>query len=177
MNRLTALGVIIGVLMAIWVYVAVGVPSLHLIVWAGIVAWATFYAVGGGAVGLRKAIASNIAGNFWAAVALLLFTAIGGGHIAVLAVLFGIAVFIFCVEARFEALSFIPGAFLGAATWVGVAAAGAGSAAGALHAGDLMIPISMIVGAGLGYVSEVAAKRLATAEPAAGGGPVAAAHR
>ena len=125
MDLLVALGISIGILIAAWAYVAVGMPELGLIVWAGIIAWATFYAAGGGMDGLKKAIASNLAGNFWSAVALYVFNAMGGGNVVVLAIIFGIIAFIFCVQAKIPLLSFIPGVFLGAATWVGVDVAGA----------------------------------------------------
>jgi len=59
MDLLVALGISIGILIAAWAYVAVGMPELGLIVWAGIIAWATFYAAGGGMDGLKKAIADN----------------------------------------------------------------------------------------------------------------------
>lgn len=161
MDLIVALGISIGVLIAAWVYVAVAMPDLQLIVWAGIIAWATFYAAGGGSTGLRNSIASNLAGNFWAAVALFLFGMFGNGNVVVLAVLFGIVAFIFCVESKIPLLAFIPGAFLGAATWVGVDVAGAGNDAGVVDAADVMIPVSMVIGAILGYISEIVGKKLA----------------
>ena len=161
MDLLVALGISIGVLIAAWVYVAVGMPELGLIVWAGIIAWATFYAAGGGMEGLKKSVASNLAGNFWAAIALYVFNMMGGGNVVVLAIIFGIVAFIFCVQAKIPLLSFIPGAFLGAATWVGVDVAGAANDGGLLDAADIMIPVSMVVGAVLGYISEMAGKKLA----------------
>lgn len=161
MDLLVALGISIGVLIAAWVYVSVGMPELGLIVWAGIIAWATFYAASGGVDGLKKAIASNLAGNFWAAVALYIFAMMGNGSVVVLAILFGIVAFIFCVQAKIPLLAFIPGAFLGAATWVGVDVAGAGNDGGALDAADVMIPVSMVVGAILGYISEAVGKKMA----------------
>lgn len=161
MDLLVALGISIGVLIAVWVYVAVGMPDLGLIVWAGIVAWATFYAAGGGTNGLSKAVASNLAGNFWAAIALFIFVMAGNGNVLVLAGLFGVVAFIFCIQAKIPLLSFIPGAFLGAATWVGVDVAGAGADGGVVDAADIMIPVSMVIGAVLGYISEMAGKKLA----------------
>jgi hypothetical protein len=58
-------------------------------------------------------------------------------------------------------LSFIPGAFLGAAVWVGVDVAGANADAGVVDSADIMIAVSLIVGAILGYISEVIGKKLA----------------
>jgi hypothetical protein len=146
MDLLVALGISIGILIAAWAYIAVGMPELGLIVWAGIIAWATFY----------------LAGNFWAAVALYVYNTMGGGNVVVLAIIFGIIAFIFCVQAKIPLLGFIPGVFLGAATWVGVDVAGAGSDGGLLDVADVMIPVSMVIGAVLGYISEAAGKKLAT---------------
>ncbi|HSI95764.1 MAG: DUF1097 domain-containing protein [Methylophilaceae bacterium] len=161
MDLLVSLGISIGVLIAVWVYVAVGMPDLGLIVWAGIVAWGTFYAAGGGTEGLKKTIASNLAGNFWAAIALFIFGMVGDSNVLILAALFGVVAFIFCVQAKLPLLSFIPGAFLGAATWVGVDVAGAGGDGGVVDAADIMIPVSMVIGALLGYISELGGKALA----------------
>lgn len=161
MDSLVALGISIGVLIAVWVYVAVGMPDLGLIVWAGIVAWGTFYAAGGGMTGLQKAVASNLSGNFWVAIALYIFGMVGDSNVLILAGLVGVVAFIFCVQAKLPLLSFIPGAFLGAATWVGVDVAGAGGDGGVVDAADIMIPVSLVIGAVLGYVSEIIGKKLA----------------
>ena len=145
MDLLVALGISIGVLIAAWVYVALSMPDLQLIAWAGIVAWATFYAAGGGGAGLQKAIASNLAGNFWAAVALYLSAMLAPDNVLILAGLFGVVAFIFCVESKISILSFIPGAFLGAATWVGVDVAGA-SGDGGIVVGAILGLVSVFIG-------------------------------
>jgi hypothetical protein len=160
MKLYTALGIAIGVLIAIWTFISVSTSDkLGLIVWAGIVAWGAFFAAGGGTEGLKKTIAAHVAGNFWAFLALLVYGKLGGANPLVLAVLVGIIAFMMCIQANVPLLSFIPGAFLGAATWVG---AGGG---GSLTKASLMISVSMILGAIFGYVSEVVGKRLA-ARPA-----------
>ena len=64
MDALLALGLAIGILIAGWTYVAVGVAALP--VWAGIVAWGCFFAAGGKTEGLLKTIASNLSGVLWA---------------------------------------------------------------------------------------------------------------
>lgn len=163
MDLLVALGISIGVLIAAWVYVALSMPDLQLIAWAGIIAWATFYAAGGGGTGLQKAIASNLVGNFWAAAVLYLSAMLAPDNVLILAGLLGVAAFIFCLESRIPILSFIPGAFLGAATWVGVDVAGASGDGGIVDMADIMIPLSMVIGAILGLVSEVIGKKLAGA--------------
>ena len=61
-------GVSIGILIAGWTYVALGVAALP--VWAGIVAWGCFFAAGGKTTGLTKTIASNLSGVLWEFLAL-----------------------------------------------------------------------------------------------------------
>ena len=57
MDVLVALAISIGILIAGWTYVALGVAALP--VWAGIVAWGCFFAAGGKTTGLTKTIAST----------------------------------------------------------------------------------------------------------------------
>ncbi|HEU4474660.1 MAG TPA: DUF1097 domain-containing protein, partial [Gemmatimonadales bacterium] len=117
MDALVALALSIGVLIAGWTYLALGVAALP--VWAGIVAWGCFFAAGGKTTGLTKTIASNLSGVLWAFLALYLGNRFGGG-VPMLSLLVGIAAFIMVIQAKIPALSFIPGAFLGAATAVSV---------------------------------------------------------
>ena len=60
MDALVALAISIGVLIAVWTYLALGVAALP--VWAGIVAWGAFFAAGGKTTGLVKTIAANLSG-------------------------------------------------------------------------------------------------------------------
>ena len=124
MDALLALGLAIGVLIAGWTYVAIGVAALP--VWAGIVAWGTFFAAGGKTEGLVKTIASNLSGVFWAFLALYVWNAAGQG-VPLLSLLVGIAAFAMVLQAKIPALSFIPGAFLGAATAVSVVVGASGT--------------------------------------------------
>jgi len=48
-----ALGTSIALLVAFWVYVSIGLPELKLYPWIGFVAWAAFFAAGGGRAGPR----------------------------------------------------------------------------------------------------------------------------
>jgi hypothetical protein len=150
MNLLVALALSIGILIALWTYVALGPAALP--VWAGIVAWGCFFAAGGKTAGLVKTIAANIAGVVWAFLALQASAQLGGG-IPVLAVLVGVAAFLMVLEARIPALSFIPGAFLGAATAVSVVV-GAGST---FSHPWIKTVVALVAGALLGYLSETLA--------------------
>jgi hypothetical protein len=146
MDVLVALAISIGVLIAGWTYVALGVAALP--VWAGIIAWGCFFAAGGKTTGLTKTIASNLSGVLWAFLALTAWNSFGGG-VPVLSVLVGIAALFMVLQAKIPVLSFIPGAFLGAATAVSVVVGANGSWTKTI--------IALVVGALLGYVSELLA--------------------
>src|SRR6266516_7076534 len=69
MDMLMALAVSIGVLIAVWTYIAVGVVA-QLSVLAAIVAWGCFFAAGGKMQGFQKTVASNLSGLIYAFIAL-----------------------------------------------------------------------------------------------------------
>jgi hypothetical protein len=146
MDVLVALAVSIGILIAAWTYVALGPAALP--VWAGIVAWGCFFAAGGKTTGLTKTIASNLSGVLWAYLALLAANSFGGG-VPVLSVCVGVAALFMVLQSKIAALSFIPGAFLGAATAVSVVVGANGTWTRTI--------IALIAGAVLGYLSEALA--------------------
>jgi hypothetical protein len=146
MDALVALALSIGILIAGWTYLALGVAALP--VWAGIVAWGCFFAAGGKTQGLTKTIASNLSGVLWAFLALYTWNTVGGG-VPLLSLLVGLAAFIMVVQAKIPSLSFIPGAFLGAATAVSVVVGANGTWTNTV--------IALVAGALLGYVSEMLA--------------------
>ena len=149
MDMLIALGLSIGVLIAIWTYIALGPGALP--VWAGIVAWGTFFAAGGKTEGLIKTVASNLSGVFWAFVALFVANKLGGG-LPVLSLMVGVIAFAMVMQSKVPQLSFIPGAFLGAAATVSVVVGANGS--------YLKTIIALVAGAVFGYVSELLAGML-----------------
>jgi uncharacterized protein DUF1097 len=150
MDVLTALGVSIGVLIAVWTYLAVSVVALP--VWVGIITWGAFFAAGGKTDGLIKTIAASLSGLVWAFIAITLSAKLGGGT-PILALLVGVIAFGMVIQSRISVLSFIPGAFLGAASTVG---AGATTDVNSLA----KIAIALVAGAVFGYVSEVFAGAL-----------------
>ena len=156
MDALLALGLAIGILIAGWTYLAIGVASLP--VWAGIVAWGCFFAAGGKTEGLVKTIAANLSGVFWAFLALYVWNAAGQG-VPLLSLLVGLAAFAMVLQAKIPALSFIPGAFLGAATAVSVVVGANGT--------YLNTIIALVAGAVLGYLSEMLAGAMSTKRAAA----------
>jgi hypothetical protein len=112
------------------------------------VAWGCFFAAGGKTEGLVKTIASNLSGVLWAFIALFLWNRLGGG-VPLLSLLVGVAAFGMVLQAKVPALGFIPGAFLGAATAVSVVVGANGT--------WLNTIIALVVGAVLGYLSEMLA--------------------
>lgn len=149
MDALVALALSIGVLIAGWTYVALGPGALP--VWAGIVAWGTFFAAGGKTEGLMKTIASNLSGVLWAFLALEAWNRFGGG-VPALSILVGIAAIGMVMQAKIRTLAFIPGAFLGAATAVSVVVGASGSWGRTI--------VALVIGAVLGYLSEMLAGAL-----------------
>jgi hypothetical protein len=150
MDVLVALAISIGILIAGWTYVALGVAALP--VWVGILAWGCFFAAGGKTTGLSKTIASNLSGVVWAFLALWIWHQVGE-TIPLLSLLVGVAAFGMVLQAKVPALSFIPGAFIGAAAAVSVVV-GAGTTFP--HPWVKTI-VALVVGAVLGYVSEMLA--------------------
>ncbi|MFL5496168.1 MAG: DUF1097 domain-containing protein [Gemmatimonadales bacterium] len=146
MDALLALGISIGILIAGWTYVALGPGALP--VWAGIVAWGCFFAAGGKMAGLSKTIASNLSGVLWAYLALSAAARFGGG-VPVLSAMVGVAALIMVLQAKISVLSFIPGAFLGAATAVSVVVGANGTWGKTV--------VALVAGAVLGYLSELLA--------------------
>ena len=137
MNMLVALAISIGVLIAVWTYIALGPAALP--VWAGIVAWGCFFAAGGKTDGLVKTVASNLSGVFWAFVALSVANRVAP----------------MVLQSKVSVLAFIPGAFLGAATAVSVVVGAGGTYPKAIAA--------LVAGALFGYVSELLAGALSGA--------------
>jgi hypothetical protein len=138
MDLFVALGISIGVLAGIW-----GEASgpLGLITWVAFVAWASFYAAGGKAKGLLKAVASNLSGVVWGVVIVFLSGLFGIPFSLGIALVIG--AFMMCVQAHWSVLSFIPGAFAGCAVYFGTGTDWKGAA------------IALVIGAVLGYVSEI----------------------
>jgi uncharacterized protein DUF1097 len=154
MDVLVALGVSIGVLIAAWTYIALGTAAA-LPVWAGIVAWGCFFAAGGKTTGLTKTIASNVSGVFWAFVALYLSASLPG--IGALSLLVGVAALFMVLQSKIPALSFIPGAFIGAATAVSVVV----GAEGKFPHPWARTVVALVLGAVFGYLSEMLAGAIA----------------
>lgn len=148
MDMLMAMAVSMGVLIAVWAWIG---PMVSLAVPAGIVAWACFFAAGGKVQGLQKAIASNLSGVVWVWLAMTLAGAMNLGGFA--PVIIGVVAFILVIQSKVAMLSFIPGAFCGAAV---TAWARPGDVRG-----YALIAVALVAGALLGYIAEMGAGMIA----------------
>ena len=111
-------------LAGLFTWLALTVPSIGswqapLVVWIGFAAWACFYAACGGIPGLTRGLAANVSGLLWGAALLWAATEVRAGSAAVLGLFVALAAFGMCVQAAVRPLSFIPGAFVGAAAYFG----------------------------------------------------------
>ena len=167
MDLITALAISIGVLGGIatlWMLSPIG---FGLQIWIAFIAWATFYHCGGKEGGFTKALTGVIFGAILAYIALLLVTQIPLGGVIGVPLWAGICVlvtvFIIVYAAKSPTLSDIPANVYGYAAMAGFTLAG--NKLGLVTAGSMENPfvvvvISLIVGAILGYISEKVAGAL-----------------
>ena len=164
MRNYLGVGISIGVLAGLWTQVSV---ELKLVTWVAFVAWACFYAAGGGRDGYTRGLAANVSGAVWGYLVSLLIKQVTFN--GALAIAVAVIAFAMCVQAAVPMLSFIPGAFAGAASFFGT---------GFDLTGTLL---ALVIGASLGWLSAVLAARIqaavdrgATSAPAAAVAPEAA---
>lgn len=154
MKRLVALGISIGVLAGLFTWVAFSITSFGswtspLVVWVGFAAWAMFYAKGGGVEGLKVSGASLLSGAVWGWLIGAAWLAIAGGSMGFLGLCVAVGAFAMCVQAAVPLLSFIPGAFVGAAAYFGFA-----GGLGFTGPGFWSVVLSLVGGTVLAFASE-----------------------
>jgi hypothetical protein len=152
MKFLHALALSIALLVALWVYLSVGNPELRFTPWIGFVAWAAYFAAGGGADGVRKSIAAGLAGGLLTAITLFGVQALGGS-LVVLIGLVAILAFVLVAMADIPLLAYTPAAFLGAACFFGSGAK--------LDVSAVFVGLTWCLGVLFGLMSEQIGKRLA----------------
>lgn len=152
MKILHAIALSVALLVAAWVYLSVGVPTLHFNPWIGFVAWAAYFAAGGGAQAIPKAGFAGLAG-IGLTFATLLAVQVAGGGLLPLVALVTILAFVLVAMADIPPLAFTPAAFLGAASFFG--------SSSPLDASALFIAITWMAGVAFGYVSEFLGKSIA----------------
>jgi hypothetical protein len=144
MNTMTTRALALGLLVAIWAWVA-GAARLHVSMWAGLVALGCFFAAGGGVPGLQKTVVATLSGVVWVLIAQAVRVAIGGGSV-VAAIVLGATAAALALQSRLPLLSFTAGAFAGAGVAYGL---GVTTLQGGLRAA-----IALVVGAVLGFAAE-----------------------
>jgi S-(hydroxymethyl)glutathione synthase len=177
MNLVTALAIVIGALGAMATWAVLGpFGGIGLHIWIIFIAWAAFFHAGGKEEGLKNTIVAGIWGAIMATIALAIVVAAGPG-LAGIALIVGVTVAIMILGAHVPLLSAIPCAVYGYAVTAGlvllsVLPAGTEEVPASVGSvfGGALIPasLSIIVGAGLGYLSEKIAGMLVgdTAEAA-----------
>ncbi|GAB3668232.1 DUF1097 domain-containing protein [Nocardioides korecus] len=147
MKSLLGVAISVGVLAGLWTFVSV---ELTLVTWVAFVAWACFFAAGGGTGGLAKGLAANVAGVFWGWVISQGLDHVSKSTLA-LSVMVTVIAFILCLEAALPLLSFIPGGFAGTAVFFGTAFDLTGTL------------VAVVAGALLGFASEFLAGKIQAA--------------
>ncbi|HEX9705987.1 MAG TPA: DUF1097 domain-containing protein [Gemmatimonadales bacterium] len=155
MNAMTARGLSLGLVVAVWATVS-HLTKLPMQLWPVIVGLGCFVAAGGGISGVQKTIGGTVSGVVWA----MLYVAVSGalGRQPILdAVVLGAAVFGMVFQARFPLLSYTAGAIAGAAVAMGVL-----GVRRMTFEGGMKVAIALAIGAGLGYAAEYVTAKIHT---------------
>ena len=165
MSQLSALSLSIGILGAIWAYLALGPLSGDVLVWAGFIAWGCYFHTGANSNALTKTIVGTAYGAFigWIALLIIVNVAMPALGTAWPAIVVGVTVFFLVIVASINLLSVVPANVYGYAAIVAYAlqttppppATGplqnltSGSFANPL----ILVIVSMVIGALFGLVS------------------------
>jgi hypothetical protein len=151
MDMLTALAIVVGVLIALWVKVG---GTIGVFWFIGVIGWACFSAAGGKMNGLKKAIPAGVVGMTLAAAAELV--SMLSGHPELEWVALGVGAFIIVIGSKLPLLSFFP------AGLCGLTVVGAGGVMGIMDlATNVKLGIAFVAGTVLGYIAEMAAGMVA----------------
>lgn len=123
MSKLTALALSIAILGGIWAFLALGPLAGSVLVWAGFIAWGSYFHSGGDGAALQKTIVGMIYGAVIAGVALALVVAnpVGLGDAIAAPVYVGVTVFFLVIVANINLLSVVPANVYGYAATAGYA--------------------------------------------------------
>lgn len=164
MPPLIAAMVSLGVLGAIDTYITATVFPVP--VWVTFIAWASFFACGGGTGGFVKSVARNWTGILIASATLLVIT-YGPATPVFAAILVGLGTSAMVFASSFGLLNFPPAIVFGFASFVGTTAAtGTTVLTAGLNHPTLVTMAAMLLGAAFGYASEVGTQMLTAKKPA-----------
>ncbi|MGG7539558.1 DUF1097 domain-containing protein [Rhizobium sp. 12,4] len=159
MPPLVAAMISLGVLGALDTYITATVFPVP--VWVTFIAWASFFACGGGQAGLIKSLASNWVGVAIASITLLIVE-FGPAHPVFGAILVGAGTSLMVLASAVPILNFTPAVVFGFASLVGTSAATDTTivTSGLSHP-TLVTMAAMLLGAIFGFVSELGTRLLA----------------
>jgi hypothetical protein len=177
-TQVVALSLSIGVLGAIWAFLALGPLSGFVLVWAGFIAWGCFFHSGADNNALVKTVVGNAYGALVAWVALLIIVNLPVPGLGTVwpAIIVGVTVFFLVIVASIDLLSVVPANVYGYAAVVAYSLhqPSAAPATGPLQ--NLVSPsfanplvlliVSMVIGALFGYASNELTKALPKRQPA-----------
>ena len=164
MPPLVASMISLGVLGAIDTYLTATVIIVP--VWVTFIAWASFFACGGGTQGFVKSIVSNWTGIIIASVTLLVI-AFGSVHPLWAAICVGAGTAAMILVSARPLLNFPPAIVFGFASLVGTTAAtGQGVLTSGITHPTLVAAVAMLLGACFGFVSELGTNWLASKKKA-----------
>jgi hypothetical protein len=150
MNPLNAISLSVGLWVGLWCFATLGFLEPKVMTWITFLTWASFFAAGGGRTGLGKAIAGGFAGALVSALVVWLNSQLGGGVQGVGLLIFSLLLaalgWALCQMSKLPLFSFIPGAFIGAASYFGAGAP--------LDDKLLWVLVSLVCGAVMGLISE-----------------------
>ncbi|WP_413711699.1 DUF1097 domain-containing protein [Rhizobium sp. Rhizsp82] len=164
MPPLVAAMISLGVLGAIDTYITATVFPVP--VWVTFIAWASFFACGGGQHGLLKSVVSNWTGIIIASITLLIIQ-FGPEHPVFAAVLVGAGTSVMVLVSAIPILNFPPAIVFGFASLVGTTAAtGTTVTSSGLNHPTLVAMAAMLLGGAFGLLSEIGTNLLAAKKPA-----------
>lgn len=164
MPTLVAAMISLGVLGAIDTYITATI--LPVPVWVTFIAWASFFACGGGQRGLVKSVASNWTGIIIASITLLVIE-FGPTHPVFAAILVGLGTAAMILVSAVPLLNFPPAIVFGFASLVGTTVAtGAGVTTAGINHPTLVAMTAMLLGGVFGLVSELGTQMLSAKKPA-----------
>ena len=173
MSQLTALSLSIGILGAVWAFLALGPLSGFVLVWAGFIAWGCYFHSGANNNALTKTITGTAYGALIGWIALLIIVNVSVPALGVIwpAIVVGATVFFLVIVASMNLLSIVPANVYGYAAIVAYSlqTPSAPPSTGPLQnltsasfANPLILLIvSMVIGALFGYASNQLSAALA----------------
>ncbi|EJC71177.1 MULTISPECIES: DUF1097 domain-containing protein [Rhizobium] len=164
MPPLVAAMISLGVLGAIDTYITATVFPVP--VWVTFIAWASFYACGGGQQGLVKSVVSNWTGIIIASLTLLVIQ-YGPQQPIFVALLVGLGTSAMVMVSSIKILNFPPAIVFGFASLVGTTAATNTSVVtSGMNHPTLVAMAAMLLGGAFGLLSEIGTSLLSTKKPA-----------